>query len=420
LSRRLRVLLSAYACEPGRGSEPGVGWNQARQAARFHEVWILTRGNNRPAIERELMRNPLPHAHWIYFDLPRWLRFWKKGQRGIHLYYYLWQLAAFRLARRLHQEVRFDLVHHVTFVNYWTPSLLVFLPVPFIWGPVGGGESAPGFLWGTFSARGKAFELMRAAARWRGESDPLVRLTARRARLALATTLETARRLERLGCGDVRLMGESALEQHALAGPADRRPAGRRSAAGRPLRLLSVGRLVHLKGYHLSLAAFARIRKKLPRASYWLIGDGPERKRLMKLSERLGLGASVRFLGDLPRQRVLRILASGDLLVHPSLHDSGGWACLEAMIAGCPVVCFDLGGPAVQVSAECGIKVPVTGREQAVEGLRTALERLGADARLRRSMGAVGRRRVRQLFSWERKGELLRELYRQVLDGRHP
>jgi hypothetical protein len=76
------VLLSAYACEPGKGSEPGIGWNLARHLAEHHEVWVLTRTNNRPAIEAELARNPVPGLHFVYHDLPPWARFWKRGQRG--------------------------------------------------------------------------------------------------------------------------------------------------------------------------------------------------------------------------------------------------------------------------------------------------------------------------------------------------
>jgi glycosyltransferase involved in cell wall biosynthesis len=415
LNGRLRVLLSAYACEPQRGSEPGVGWNQARQAARFHEVWVMTRSNNRAAIERELKRNPLPHAHWVYYDLPWWLRFWKKGQRGIHLYYYLWQVGAFSRAKRLQRDIAFDLVHHVTFVNYWNPSLLALLPAPFIWGPVGGGESAPRSFWRTFSWRGKLFELLRAAARWRGESDPLVRITARRARLALATTHETAMRLAHMGCANVQLLGESALDEREI-----RKLESQPLSARDSLRLLSVGRLVEWKGYHLSVEAFARMRRIFPKSTYWLIGDGPDRIRLIKLAQRLGVRESVRFLGALPREQVLRILTMGDILVHPSLHDSGGWACLEAMAAGCPVVCFDVGGPAVQVTDESGIKVPVTISEPAFDQLAQALVQLGENQRLRMLMGEAGRRRVHQLYSWGRKGELLRDLYLQVVKEARP
>ena len=68
--KKLKVLVSAYACEPDKGSEPGVGWNWAKQIAHFHEVWVVTRTNNRPAIEERIEKNPDPNLHFIYVDLP--------------------------------------------------------------------------------------------------------------------------------------------------------------------------------------------------------------------------------------------------------------------------------------------------------------------------------------------------------------
>ena len=69
---RLKVLMSAYACEPGRGSEPEVGWQWAFQMARFHEVTVVTRANNRAVIDRALADYPGAKPEFIYYDLPAW------------------------------------------------------------------------------------------------------------------------------------------------------------------------------------------------------------------------------------------------------------------------------------------------------------------------------------------------------------
>src|SRR5262245_2497881 len=199
----MKVLISAYACEPDKGSEPGVGWNWVKQSARFHEVWAITRAEHREAIERALQQGPIPNVHWVYFDLPQWARFWKKGQRGIRTYYSVWQIGAYFVGKRLHRKVCFDLVHHVTFAGYWMPSFLSFLPVPFVWGPVGGGDSSPRTFFKTFSFRGKAYEWLRNIAVWIGERNPFVWLGARRAEIALASTEKTAERLRLLGANKV-------------------------------------------------------------------------------------------------------------------------------------------------------------------------------------------------------------------------
>ena len=75
MDKRLKVLISAYACEPGKGSEPEVGWQWALQMARFHDVTVLTRANNRASIEAEISRMDGAKPKFIYFDLDSfWLR----------------------------------------------------------------------------------------------------------------------------------------------------------------------------------------------------------------------------------------------------------------------------------------------------------------------------------------------------------
>jgi glycosyltransferase involved in cell wall biosynthesis len=409
----LRVLVSAYACEPGRGSEPGIGWNWACQIARFNEVWIVTRSNNRQPIEEALTREPLPNAHFVYFDLPSWARFWKRGAFGARPYYYLWQVGVYFLIKRLHRHVRFDLMHHVTFGNYWMPSFLAMLPVTFVLGPVGGGESAPRAFWWSFSMRGKIYEILRDLGRSLGQLDPFVRLAARRATVVLATTDQTAQKLKRLGCRSVSVVSQVAESADEILQFPDS-PSYQQNR----FRVVSVGRLLHWKGFELAVRAFARIRARFPASEYWLIGDGPEKDRLKALCRKLGLDGSVRFWGSIPRTEVLEKMAACDVLMNPSLHDSGSYVCVEAMALGLPVICLDIGGPALLVTEETGIKVLATSPEQVVEDLATAMSQLASDPLVRERLGTSGWRRVRESLMWDKKGDLMYEMYRVALLAR--
>ena len=408
---RLRVLLSAYACEPGKGSEPAVGWGLARELAKYHDIWVLTRANNRPAIEAELARTAGSRFRVLYYDLPGWARWWKRGQRGVHFYYYLWQLGALFAVRRIHRRTRFDLVHHVTFVNYWLPSFLWLLGVPFVWGPVGGGDSSPILLRGGMGFGGRAYEILRDAARWLGEQDPFVGLATRRSIVAFGTTEATAHCLRRLGAKDVRVLSQVGMSAAEI---------GQLSQSPGPdagvIRFVSIGRLLALKGFHFGLRAFARAR--IARAEYWIIGDGPELGRLRGLVTELGIAGQVRFWGGLPRDETLRRLAESHVLVHPSLHDSGGWVCAEALAIGRPVICLDLGGPAAQVTASTGFRIRPRTTSQVVRDLSEAMQRLAADPALRRQMGAAGRRRCMEELCWESKGRLLDAVYKEIVEKR--
>jgi glycosyltransferase involved in cell wall biosynthesis len=383
-----------------------VGWNWVLQISRFHELWVITRKNNQEPIEKALATMSLPNVHWVYFDLPRWARFWKKGERGLHVYYYLWQIGVYFVTRRLHQRVHFEIVHHVTLVNYWMPSFLALLPVLFIWGPVGGGESAPRAFWRCFGLRGRLYEGLRDLARSLAQLDPFVRLAAKRAALGIATTEETAVRLRGLGCQKVMVLSQVGLPRVDIA-----QLGGFAVRQCNPFRLVSVGNLLHWKGFELSLRAFAHFQSRFPAAEYWIIGDGPERKRLRKLARRLGVAGSVTFWGAIPRRQVLEKLAECDVLVHPSLHDSGGWVCVEAMAARRPVVCLNLGGPALQVTEDTGIKVPATLPEQVVSHLAAAMTELAKHPDLRVRLGVAARQRVREHFDWAGKGLFMTKLY---------
>ncbi|MEO0924333.1 MAG: glycosyltransferase family 4 protein [Cyanobacteria bacterium J06643_13] len=408
----MKILMSAYSCEPGQGSERGLGWSVASEVAKHHQVWVLTRPDeSQEAIEAELESHPIPNLKFVYFTLPFWQDSLRWGQSGaMQIHYYLWQIQAYFIARKLHQEIGFDVAHHVTFVKYSSPSFLSLLPIPFIWGPVGGGETAPKPFWQDFSLKAKIYETLRDSARRLGEFDPFVRVTARNSAAIKATTKDTAERLQSLGVKQVEIISESSLTEAEIADLAQYQ-----TKSDRPLRFISIGRLLHWKGFHLGLRGFAEAN--LPDAEYWLVGDGAERQRLEALAKELGIAAQVKFWGRLPRQETLEKLGQCQVLVHPSLHDSGGWVCLEGMAAKKPVLCLNLGGPGAQVTEATGIRVAPQTPEQVATDLALAMKRLANDQELRQTMGAAGSQLVQEKYSLTARGRELSQLYTKLSAG---
>jgi glycosyltransferase involved in cell wall biosynthesis len=409
-SPRLKVLLSAYACEPGSGSEPGVGWNIARGLASIHDVWVLTRENNRKKIENALSTKPIPNLHFIYHDLPTWMRFWKRGRRGVRLYYFLWQFTALKILRPIVRQQRFDVGHHVTFVTYWFPTCLAFLPLPFVWGPVGGGEDAPVQFWLGFGAKGIFLEVMRCGARAILQLTPCVRSAARRCGIAVATAERTLTRLERMNRRVVELTSEVAL---AADDPEYVQLKSLALPKTDTIRFLSVGNLIYWKGFHLGLYAFARAN--IENSQYWIVGDGQEHRRLIRLAKRLMIADRVRFLGRRPRREVLDLLSECHVLIHPSLHDSGGWSCIEAMAAGRPILCLDLGGPATQITDQTGFKCSPASPMIAIDQLASAMRKLSANPALLEKMGKAARLRVETSFLLDNRISQYSAYYRRIL-----
>ena len=406
----MKVLLSAYSCEPGMGSERGVGWNIVREVAKYHEVWVLTRPDeSKEAIEAELARNPIPNLHFVYFTLPFWQDSRKWGQSGgMQIHYYLWQIQAYFVARKLHRQIDFDIVHHVTFVKYSSPSFLSLLPIPFVWGPLGGGESAPKPFWQDFDSKARLYEIARNITRRLGELDPFVRYTAKKSSAIRATTNDTAERLYHIGAGKVEILSQLGLTEAELLELAQYK-----IPEDAPMRFISIGRLLHWKGFHLGLRAFHQAN--LPDAEYWIVGDGSQAEKLQLLAQDLGIADRVKFCGPLSRQETLSTLAHCHVLVHPSLHDSGGMVCMEAMAAGRPVICLDLGGPAIQVTEGTGFKVDAQTPQQAVADMAESMNKLARDRELVRNIGQAAQQQVSQNFSWSAFGERLNRLYLEVV-----
>jgi glycosyltransferase involved in cell wall biosynthesis len=405
----MKILMSAYACEPHLGSEPGIGWSLALLAAEHHQVHVLTSQCHQAGIEAELARQSQPNLKFTYVDPLGWVYDWHRPRRthaAVNLHYYLWQIRAYWTGRALHQQQTFDLVHHATYGRYYNPSFLALLPVPFVWGPLGGGEAAPQPFWSGFSGKNRLFETARDWIRGLGELDPFVGLTARHSAIAWAATQDTAQRMAHLGVPQVQVMSSLIWLNPVCRSERDASP-------DRGPRFLSIGRLLHWKGFALGLKAFAKAN--LANAEYWIIGTGPDQAALAALVADLGIEAQVKWLGKRPQNEVLDLLKQADGLIHPSLHDSGGFVCLEAMAMGCPVVCLDLGGPAMQVTAETGFKIAAHSPEQAVEDLSQALRQL-ADPACRARLSAAAGQHVLANFSPQQRGAELAQLY-QIATG---
>jgi glycosyltransferase involved in cell wall biosynthesis len=408
----LRILLSAYACEPHKGSEPGVGWHWAMALARAgHEVCVLTRANNQSAIESALTQQPVPNLQFVYYDLPAWSRWWKRRGHGVRLYYMLWQWGAYQLARHLCRERRFDVVHHITFGVFRHPTFMAFLDVPFVFGPVGGGETAPRALRRTFPPRGYVIDLVRDIANRAVRIDPLMTAVYRRAAATVCRTDETLRCIPEKYRNKCRVQLEIGTDGDSST------PACRAERKDGCFEVLYVGRLVYWKGVHLGLKAFAMFAATHGNARLTIIGNGPDERWLRRLAQRLGITDHVTWIPRLEHALVMRGYSRHDAFLFPSLHDSGGTAVLEALSRGLPVVCLNVGGPALLVDASCGFRVAAGQPDEVVAGLAHALGKLAQDPVLLQSMGEAASRRAREQFSWARQVARMERVYRAVGAG---
>ena len=408
--RRLKVLISAYAFRPDWGSEPGIGWNTAVGMAKQHDVWVLTSIKEKRYIEDALRSDAVSGLHVCYHSFGPDRKIPGVGIL-VQFHYYFWQMTLFLSARKLHRSIAFDLTHHVTYTRYWMPNTLAFLPVPFVFGPVGGGESTPAALMRGLDRKSRRFEWIRNFVRRSSELDPFVRATAKRSAMALATTPETARALSKLGARHVRHQNASNLGDEDLSVLTAIPP-----PPERPFRVISMARLISWKGIHLGLRAFARAN--IIAGEYWVLGDGPLRGNLEELVQQLGIAGRVRFFGMIERRQALELLRHCHVLMHPSFHDSDGFVCKEAMAAARPVLCLAAGGPGMDVPDGAGYRVDVNSADDVVARMAKHLAELASDPAMCAQMGHVGRAHALAHFNWNARIAQFCGIYAEVVFGR--
>jgi len=384
--------------------------------SRGHEVWaVIEQSEYKGDTLKYLADHPMPGFHPVFFQLPRLVVKWVRGEGMSHsVYYHLWQHKLLKVAAKLHQQVGFDLTHHLTFGRYWSPCGVRNLGVPFVWGPVGAAESAPPSFLSELPRRERVFELIRDSVRALSIKDPALRATARAATISIGVTRESCAALAKLGVRRVEQLPQAALPDEDLAF-FDRFP----PPPGGPFRAICMGRLLHWKGFHLAIRAFGIFARNNPEAELLIVNDGPFQRELEKTAARAGVSSRVRFFGHLPSfSEVLKKLAQAHVLMHPALHEAFGNVCQEAMAAGRPVVCLDIGGPASQVTPETGFAAPATTPEDAVQAMAAFLARVAGNRALLADMSAKARVRVRDKFSMRMMGSAIDSFYHEAVAPR--
>ena len=405
---KVKIFVSAYACEPGLGSEIGVGWHWVLEMSKHFELWVLTRESNRGTIEPWIAAHPeFASIHFLYFDLPKWARFWKKGMRGVRTYYNIWQYCTNSIVKRTMQENGIKVFHHLTYGNaLWKVSSYGQKQF-FVWGPIGGLETIPAEYSRHYAHKNRLIEWIR---RMTIKALPLnrgFRERCRKADIILSKTEITRDLLPAKYRDKSVLFTDVAVERIEHAATVQNTDNGR-------IEFMTVGRLDAWRGFDLVIESFARAAKDDRRMHLTIVGKGSDKSRLTLLAERLGLQEQITFTGNVPMKEYYRLLSGADVVVNASLKEGAVTVSFDTMAMGKPLICIDTTGYTRYFSNEYAVIIPRTSRDEVIANMSTAMQRLICKEE-RKRLGENAKHAGEQ-FLWEARGNEYRDLLKKALE----
>lgn len=398
----LKIFVSAYACEPGLGSEIGVGWHWVLEMSKYFDLWVLTRQSNRSNIENFL------HAHseyrnirFLYYDLPKWARFWKKGLRGVRTYYNIWQYMTRHIVKQTMVENDIRIFHHLTYGNVvWKVSHYGQKQF-FVWGPVGGLEYIDKEYSRHYALKSRIVEQVRRTMAQLTGWNLGFRKRCKHANLILCKTDVTRRHIPQMYADKAILFTDVAADVSANAYPLPT------AATDGVTRFVTVGRLDAWRGFDLVIEAMAQVVKVQTAVHLTIIGEGTDRKRLTGLIAKHHLHPYVCMTGNVVMEEYKRLMSKADVVVNAALKEGAVTVSFDSMSMGKPLICIDTTGYTRYFTDEYAIVIPNTSRDEVIGKLKDGMLRL-TDAATRQRLGAIARSKATE-FSWECHGRKIRD-----------
>lgn len=390
-----RLLISAYACEPHRGSEPGVGWNWILELSKRNYCHVVTRSNNRESIEAWFNSNEHSNITFHYYDLCWCFRYIKKKFKLTLFYYIFWQLCVLPKYLRLSYRHSFDCTLHLTFGSIWLPTTLPFVPIPFIVAPIGGGEGVPKSFIRDLPLKSKIPQVLRYALRFIHMVSPLFLFTTIRAKIIFVRTEQTKRFFPPVFHKKCYCLLETAMPKYIFD---FEKKWLENTKASNKLKIITTGRLIPFKNVMVLLESINQI--SIP-YSLTVIGSGSESRNIKNFLKKNNLLEHVTLVDELNHVEVLRLLELSELFVFPSLREGGSWALMEAMAVGLPSICLNWTGMGVITTDSTSVYLGGNSNTELREELKEKIEYLYKNYDRLEYLGTNARKRIRNNFTWE-------------------
>ena len=397
-----KIFVSAYACEPNMGTEIGVGWHWTLEMSKYFEVWVLTRKSNQANIEKWISESPVQYdIHYIFYDLPKALRFWKKGLRGVRTYYVLWQKLTNRIVKKTMRENDIHIYHLLTYGNSLWPASSYGMKQTFIWGPTGGVDSISCDYTKYYPLKSRLVEWVRRTMVKLLPLNMGFQKRCKNADLIFCKSTSMYDAIDEKYQDKAMLFTDVAVEPHQILSAEKKHPG---------VKYIVVGRFDPWRGFDILIEAFGKAVQTNEEISLEIIGDGKDRERLQQIVKKLGIENHVAFAGKIPIEKYYEKMAACDVVVNSCLKEGAVTAAFDALSFGKPLIGIETGGYTRYFKDSYSIIIPKLGRTETINNLCDAILTM-SDTKMRKSMSQQAMQ-AKDEYVWENKGA---KIYKEIM-----
>ena len=420
----LKILINAYACSPGMGSEPGMAWNWVSNLAKFCELYIITEGEFRDRIEEVVPTlEQGKNMHFYYNPVSEEIRkmCWNQGDWRFYKYYKEWQWKTYLMAKDICKVEKMDVLHQLNMIGFREPGYLWKLSqengVPFVWGPVDAKDKFPVAYLDGASLKTKLFMRLKnfltgIQLRYSGR----VRAAAHQASVIFSASSNSQRSFKKYMGIDSPLLNETGcyMEESTLMGKTDgeieNRPIEDKNSK-ETFDVLWVGKMDFRKQLALALRSIAECAQ--PKMRLHIVGGGNAESYHILTSE-LGIENQCVWHGAVSHEEVQNLMQESDMFFFTSVAEGTPHVVLESIGNHLPVVCFDTCGQGDSVNESVGRKIALSHPSQSAHDFARILNELESERSLLKHLSENCKQRQMEL-SWEVKARKIVEEYERIV-----
>ena len=396
---RFKIFVSAYACEPDKGSEIGVGWHWVLEMSRYFDLWVLTRKSNQKNIESWIHENPIySNIVFIYYDLPYYLRFWKKGLRGVRTYYTIWQKLSNSIVEQTMRNNDIRIYHLLTYGNAIWPASKYGQKQFFIWGPTSVGDTIQKEFSDHYFLKSRIIETLRRISVKFLFLNKSFRRRCKDANLILCKTENTFNFIPDNCKSKSKIFTDVAVNDI----DASKFKSSRRQNNS-ITRYLAVGRLDAWRGFDLLIEAFSKAYHINKNIQLEIIGNGNDYLRLKRLIIKYKLESIISLCGKVSQEEYYFKMSNCNVVVNPCLKEGGVTVAFDSMSFGKPLICIKTGGYTNHFKDDYAFLIPLSKRNETILKLKEGILLL-TDKQIRIKMGNKSKKKCEE-YLWQNKGE---------------